>query len=57
MPLRKSEMSRWTFTNADYVDPYQASTGIHHVLVAGQQLVKDSVHLKQVYAGKKLLNN
>jgi hypothetical protein len=49
--------SRWTFTNADYVDPYQASTGIHHVLVAGQQLVKDSVHLKQVYAGKKLLNN
>jgi N-acyl-D-glutamate deacylase/dihydroorotase len=50
-------MSRWTFTNADYVDPYQASTGIHHILVTGQQVVKDSVHLEQVYAGKKLLNN
>ncbi len=43
--------------NADYGDPYQASTGIHHVLVAGQQVVKDTVHLEQVYAGKKLLNN
>jgi N-acyl-D-aspartate/D-glutamate deacylase len=43
--------------NADYGDPYQPSTGIHHVLVAGQQVVKDSVHLEQVYGGKKLLNN
>ena len=43
--------------NADYGDPYQASTGIHHVLVGGQHVVKDTVHLEQVYAGKKLLNN
>ena len=43
--------------NADYGDPYQPSTGIQHVLVAGQQVVKDTVHLEQMYAGKKLLNN
>jgi N-acyl-D-aspartate/D-glutamate deacylase len=43
--------------NADYGDPYQPSTGIEHVLVAGQQVVKNGVHLEQVYAGKKLLNN
>jgi N-acyl-D-aspartate/D-glutamate deacylase len=43
--------------NADYGDPYQPSTGIEYVLVAGQQVVKNGVHLEQVYAGKKLLNN
>ena len=43
--------------NADYGDPYQPSTGIQHVLVAGQQVVKDAVHLEQVFAGEKLLNN
>jgi len=43
--------------NADYGDPYQPSTGIHHVLVGGQQVVKNGVHLEEVYAGKKLLGN
>lgn len=43
--------------NAVYGDPYQPSTGIQHVLVAGQQVVKDGIHSEQVYAGKKLLGN
>ncbi|MDA9347765.1 amidohydrolase family protein [Porticoccaceae bacterium] len=42
---------------AVYGDPYQPSTGIQHVLVAGQQVVKDGLHSEQVYAGKKLLGN
>ena len=43
--------------NADYGDPYQPSSGIQHVLVAGQQVVKDGTHREQLYPGKKLLNN
>ena len=43
--------------NADYGDPYQPSSGIQHVLVAGQQVVKGGTHREQLYPGKKLLNN
>ncbi|MBT5577240.1 MAG: amidohydrolase family protein [Porticoccaceae bacterium] len=41
--------------NADYGDPYLAPTGIIHVLVAGEIVVKDSVNLEGSSPGQKLL--
>ena len=42
--------------NATYGDPYQKPTGLLHVIVAGRQVVKDSVRLEGRYPGKKILN-
>ena len=41
--------------NATYGDPYQAPTGIQHVIVGGRHIVKDSVRLEGRYPGKKIL--
>jgi hypothetical protein len=41
--------------NAVYGDPYLKPTGIVHVLVAGQAVVKNSQPVKGPLPGKKLL--
>lgn len=41
--------------NATYGDPYQAPTGIQHVIVGGRHIVKDSVRVDGRYPGKKIL--
>jgi dihydroorotase-like cyclic amidohydrolase len=41
--------------NATYADPYQASSGIVHVLVGGQLAVHDGALLQDVYAGRRVL--
>ena len=43
--------------NADYGDPYQPSSGIQHVLVAGQHVVKDGIRIEGISPGKKILGN
>ena len=39
---------------ATYQDPYQASEGIHHVLVNGVFVVRDSELIADVFPGKRL---
>lgn len=41
--------------NATYGDPYKKPTGLLHVIVAGRQIVKDSVRIEGRYPGKKIL--
>lgn len=41
--------------NATYGDPYQKPTGLTHVVVAGRQVVKDSVRIEGRYPGVKIL--
>ena len=41
--------------NADYGDPYQPSTGIEHVLVGGQHVVKNAAHVDGLFPGQRLL--
>lgn len=42
---------------ADYQQPYQASVGIDHVIVAGRQVVVNGKRIEGRYPGLKLLNN
>lgn len=42
--------------NATYGDPYKKPNGIQHVIVAGRQVVKDSVRIEGRYPGKKILS-
>ena len=41
--------------NATFQDPYQASSGIIHVIVAGQFVVRDSALLEGVFPGQRIL--
>ena len=41
--------------NATYADPYQASSGIVHVLVGGQLAISDGELQSDVYAGRRVL--
>ena len=41
--------------NATFQDPYQASSGIIHVIVAGQFVVRDSALLEGVFRGRRIL--
>ncbi|MGB5624269.1 MAG: amidohydrolase family protein, partial [Woeseiaceae bacterium] len=41
--------------NATYADPYQASSGIVHVLVGGQIAISDGKLQSDVYAGRRVL--
>lgn len=41
--------------NATYADPYQASSGIVHVLVGGQLAISDGKLQSDVYAGRRVL--
>ena len=41
--------------NATFQDPYQASSGIIHVIVAGQFVVRDSALLEGVFPGQRVL--
>lgn len=41
--------------NATFQDPYQASSGIVHVIVGGQSVVRDSELLEGVFPGKRVL--
>ncbi|MCP5092205.1 MAG: D-glutamate deacylase, partial [Gammaproteobacteria bacterium] len=41
--------------NATNSDPYQASSGIVHVLVGGQLAIRDGALLQDVYAGRRVL--
>jgi N-acyl-D-aspartate/D-glutamate deacylase len=40
---------------ASYQSPYQASTGIHHVIVSGRQIVVDGKRIEGRYPGRKIL--
>lgn len=42
--------------NATYGDPYKKPTGIHHVIVAGQHIVKNSERVDTPHPGKKILS-
>jgi N-acyl-D-aspartate/D-glutamate deacylase len=41
--------------NATYADPYQASSGIVHVLVDGQLALRDGELQQDIYAGRRVL--
>jgi N-acyl-D-aspartate/D-glutamate deacylase len=43
--------------NATYGDPYQAPTGINHVIVAGRQIVIDGERIEGRYPGRKILGS
>ncbi len=42
---------------ATFRDPYQASTGISHVIVGGQFAIRDGELQRDVYAGRRVLRN
>ena len=39
---------------ATYQDPYQASAGIHHVIVNGTFIVRDKLLVKDAYPGRRI---
>ena len=42
--------------NATYQDPYQEATGIVHVIVAGQPVIRDGKQVEGSYPGQRLLS-